>query len=100
MLKHRTKIRISAFLFFIVSSKIIVFQFLAVQPFGIIGDADQYHAYALGLDDHAYNLWSLIVRFLADTGWYSRKGLAWLLLLMNIFLIPVLAACACVGKSM
>src|SRR5690606_17369291 len=88
------------FLVVMIVAKILVFYFCAIQPFGIHGDADQYHAYALGLDDLAYSVWSPALRFLHSIGWYSREGVAWVLLGLNILAIPALAALAVIGRDM
>jgi len=88
------------FLFVIVVAKISVFDFCAIQPFGIQGDADQYHAYALGLDDVAYTIWPPFLRFLHSMGWYSREGVAGVLLGLNMLVIPALAALSVVRRGM
>lgn len=88
------------FLVVMIVAKILVFYFCAIQPFGIHGDADQYHAYALGLDDQAYSVWSPALRFLYSIGWYSREGVAAVLLALNMLVIPVLTALAVIRQGM
>ena len=55
-------------------------------------DADYYHEYALGYTDLAVNFWPVILRFLNDFGLYSRDGISYLLLFINLFIIPFLVA--------
>jgi hypothetical protein len=81
-------------------AKILVFHLCAIQPFGTQGDADQYHAYALGLDDVAYTAWPPALRFLHSIGWYSREGVAWVLLGLNVLAIPALTAFAVIRHGM
>ncbi|GGL88388.1 hypothetical protein GCM10010099_00820 [Streptomyces cinereus] len=62
--------------------------------FGLGGgsDANYYHDYALGYIDLAVNFWPVILRFLNDFGLYSRDGISYLLLFINLFIIPFLVA--------
>ncbi|QCR84853.1 hypothetical protein FEF33_02365 [Moraxella osloensis] len=62
--------------------------------FGLGGgsDADYYHSYALGYTDVAVNFWPVILKFLNDFGLYSRDGISYLLLFINLFIIPFLVA--------
>ena len=62
--------------------------------FGLGGDSDAnyYHGYALGYGDVAVNFWPVILRFLNDFGLYSRDGISYLLLFINLFIIPFLVA--------
>lgn len=62
--------------------------------FGLGGgsDANYYHGYALGYGDVAVNFWPVILRFLNDFGLYSRDGISYLLLFINLFIIPFLVA--------
>ncbi|PAL17400.1 hypothetical protein B8W92_00110 [Moraxella osloensis] len=55
-------------------------------------DANYYHDYALGYIDLAVNFWPVILRFLNDFGLYSRDGISYLLLFINLFIIPFLVA--------
>lgn len=55
-------------------------------------DSDYYHDYALGYVDIAVNFWPIILRFLNDSGFYSRDGISYLFLILNIFMIPFLVA--------
>lgn len=55
-------------------------------------DANYYHGYALGYGDVAVNFWPVILRFLNDFGLYSRDGISYLLLFINLFIIPFLVA--------
>lgn len=62
--------------------------------FGLGGgsDADYYHAYALGYTDLVVNIWPVILRFFNDLGLYSRDGISYLFLFINLFIIPFLVA--------
>lgn len=62
--------------------------------FGLGGgsDADYYHAYALGYTDLVVNIWPVILRFFNDLGFYSRDGISYLFLFINLFIIPFLVA--------
>nr|WP_218950005.1 hypothetical protein [Acinetobacter sp. YH12110] len=53
-------------------------------------DSDYYHDYALGYVDIAVNFWPVILRFLNDSGFYSRDGISYLFLFINLFIIPFL----------
>ncbi|PJI29645.1 hypothetical protein [Acinetobacter pseudolwoffii] len=55
-------------------------------------DSDYYHSYALGYVDVAVNIWPEILRFLNDLGLYSREGISYLFLFINLFIIPILVA--------
>ncbi len=60
--------------------------------FGLGGgsDANYYHDYALGYIDLAVNFWPVILRFFNDIGFYSRDGISYLFLFINLFTIPFL----------
>lgn len=55
-------------------------------------DSDYYHDYALGYIDIAVNIWPVILRFFNDLGFYSRDGISYLFLFINLFIIPFLVA--------
>lgn len=55
-------------------------------------DADYYHEYALGYTDLVVNFWPVILRFFNDLGLYSRDGISYLFLFINLFIIPFLVA--------
>lgn len=55
-------------------------------------DAGYYHIYVLGYSDVAVNFWPVILRFLNDFGFYSRDGISYLFLFINLFIIPFLVA--------
>lgn len=55
-------------------------------------DSDYYDAYALGYVDVAVNIWPVILRFFNDLGLYSREGISYLFLFINLFIIPFLVA--------
>lgn len=73
------------------------FYFLIKNNFISLGlgggnDSDYYDAYALGYVDVAVNIWPTILRFFNDLGWYSREGVSYLFLFLNLFIIPILVA--------
>ncbi|MEG3540091.1 hypothetical protein V5I80_08800 [Acinetobacter radioresistens] len=73
------------------------FYFLIKNNFISVGlgggnDSDYYDAYALGYVDVAVNIWPTILRFFNDLGWYSREGVSYLFLFLNLFIIPILVA--------
>lgn len=55
-------------------------------------DSDYYHDYVLGYIDLAVNIWPVFLKFFNDLGFYSRDGISYLLLFLNLFIIPVLVA--------
>lgn len=55
-------------------------------------DSDYYHDYALGYVDIAVNIWPVILRFCNDLGLYSRDGISYLFLFLNLFVIPIFVA--------
>lgn len=55
-------------------------------------DADYYHNYVVGYVDIAVNIWPVILRFFNDLGLYSRDGISYLFLFINLFIIPFLVA--------
>lgn len=77
---------LKVFLYFLIKNDYI--------SFGLGGDSDAnyYHGYALGYGDVAVNFWPVILRFLNDFGLYSRDGISYLLLFINLFIIPFLVA--------
>lgn len=62
--------------------------------FGLGGgnDSDYYHGYALGYIDVAVNFWPVILRFFNDLGFYSRDGISYFFIFLNLFFIPILVA--------
>lgn len=72
------------FIYFLIKNDFISFDF------GGGSDADYYHNYALGYFDIAVNIWPVILRFFNDFGFYSRDGVSYLFLLLNLFIIPIL----------
>ena len=54
-------------------------------------DAHYYHGYALGYWDNAVNVWPVILNFLNINGYYNRDYVSDLLLVLNLFFIPLLA---------
>ena len=71
------------------------FYFLIKNNFISLGlgggnDSGYYDAYALGYVDVAVNIWPVILRFFNDLGFYSRDGISYLFLFLNLFIIPIL----------
>ena len=75
----------------------IIFYYLIKNDYLSLGlgggnDSDYYHDYALGYVDIAVNIWPDILRFFNDLGFYSRDGISYLFLFINLFIIPFLVA--------
>lgn len=75
----------------------LTFYFLIKNDYFSLGlgggnDSDYYHDYALGYVDLAVNIWPVILRFFNDSGFYSRDGISYLFLFINLFIIPSLVA--------
>ena len=75
----------------------VIFYYLIKNDYLSLGlgggnDSDYYDAYALGYVDVAVNIWPEILRFLNDLGLYSREGISYLFLFINLFIIPILVA--------
>ncbi|MCU4606314.1 hypothetical protein KTJ30_07235 [Acinetobacter radioresistens] len=73
----------------------VCFYFLIKNNFISLGlgggnDSAYYDTYALGYDDVAVNIWPVILRFFYDLGLYSRDGISYLFLFLNLFVIPIL----------
>ncbi|PUR01235.1 hypothetical protein DCL20_07060, partial [Acinetobacter schindleri] len=83
-------------IFFLISSKIIVLFLVKSSSislsFGGGSDAAYYNSYALGYIDVAVNIWPVILRFFNDLGLYSRDGISYSFLFINLFIIPFLVA--------
>lgn len=58
------------------------------QIFGGGNDANYYHAFAIGLDNYAVNLWPVFLRYVNDFGLYDREYVSFFLSFLAIFLIP------------
>lgn len=54
-------------------------------------DANYYNSYAEGSINVAVNIWPVILRHLNDVGLYSRDVITYLLIFLNMLVIPVLA---------
>jgi len=59
--------------------------------FGGGSDANYYNSYAEGYINIAVNIWPVLLRHLNDAGLYSRDIVTYLLIFLNILLIPILA---------
>lgn len=75
----------------------LTFYFLIKNDYFSLGlgggnDSDYYHDYALGYVDLAVNIWPVILRFFNDSGFYSRDGISYLFLFLNLFVIPIFVA--------
>lgn len=53
-------------------------------------DAEYYNDYALGYIDVAVNTWPVMLRYLNNSGLYSRNIISYLLFFISLFLIPIL----------
>jgi len=53
-------------------------------------DADYYHAYAIGYVDSVANVWPVILHFLNDFNLYSREFFSYILLFLNLMIIPII----------
>lgn len=75
----------------------VIFYYLMKNDYFSLGlgggnDSDYYHDYALGYVDVAVNIWPVILRFFNDIGFYSRDGISYLFLFINLFIIPFIVA--------
>lgn len=70
---------------------LIKFEYISLA-LGGGNDSNYYDAYALGYHDVAVNIWPVILRFFNDFGFYSRDGISYLFLFINLFIIPFLVA--------
>lgn len=70
---------------------LIKFEYISLA-LGGGNDSNYYDAYALGYHDVAVNIWPIILRFLNDLGFYSRDGISYLFLFLNLFIIPIFVA--------
>ena len=68
---------------------LIKFEYISLA-LGGGNDSNYYDAYALGYHDVAVNIWPVILRFFNDLGFYSRDGISYLFLFLNLFVIPIL----------
>ena len=64
--------------------------FIAIQYFDIFsrGDAEYYHAYAIGIVDTALNLWPKVLHFLNQFELYNREALKYVLFFLSSVVIP------------
>jgi len=76
--------------FFIILKLAILFlsKLYTHQIFGGGNDANYYHAFALGLDNYAVNLWPVFLRYLNDFSFYNREYVSIVLSFLAIFIIP------------
>ena len=85
---------IFVFVFLIFFSKIFIFLLMKSKliDVGMGGgnDSDYYHAYVLGYESVAVNIWPVILRLFNDLGLYSREGVSYFLLFLNLFIIPII----------
>lgn len=75
----------------------VIFYYLIKNDYLSLGfgggdDSDYYHDYTLGYVDIAVNIWPVILRFFSDLGFYSRDGISYSFLFINLFIIPFLVA--------
>ena len=94
ILKRISNKAISICIFILIFIK-ITFYYLIKNDYFSLGlgggnDSDYYDGYALGYYDMAVNIWPVILRFFNDLGFYSRDGISYLFLFLNLFIIPIL----------
>lgn len=63
-----------------------------IIPLGGGSDADYYHVYAIGYENTAVNIWAEILRYSNNLGLYSREWISYILLFLNLSIIPLLIA--------
>lgn len=84
------------FLFLILFIKVVLYFLIKSNILSIsLGggdDSDYYHAYAIGYESFAVNIWPVMLSFLNQVGLYSRDGISYLFLFLNLFIIPALVA--------
>lgn len=84
------------FIYLLFFSKVVVFILVKDGFFAInLGggnDGDFYDAYALGYHDIKTSIWPVILKFLNNWGVYSREGISYFFLFLNLFIIPILVA--------
>ena len=82
------------FIYLLFFSKVVVFILVKDGFFAInLGggdDGDFYDAYALGYHDIKTSIWPVILKFLNNWGVYSREGISYFFLFLNLFIIPFL----------
>ena len=82
------------FIYLLFFSKVVVFILVKDGFFAINlgggGDGDFYDAYALGYHDIKTSIWPVILKFLNNWGVYSREGISYFFLFLNLFIIPFL----------
>lgn len=77
------------FLVFMIKALLLVLARLyGHEVFGGGNDSNYYHAYALGYDDVAVNVWPIILRYLADYGLYSRVAISYFFVFLSFLIIP------------
>lgn len=87
-----------AILFLIVGVFLLKIIFLILVQNGLLNlsfgggsDANYYNSYSEGSINVAVNIWPVILRRLNDVGLYSRDIITYLLIFLNMLVIPVLA---------
>lgn len=89
-IKLRNKEIFLLIFFFIILKLAILFllKLYTHQIFGGENDSTYYHAFAIGLDNYAVNLWPVLLRYLNDFSFYNREYVSFFLSFLAIFLIP------------
>lgn len=87
--------KVALFLVFLLTGMQIFFwlslQFSSFNVYASGNDGELYHRYAVGLINHASNLWPKILRFLHNLGLYHRSTISFLMFLTTLTIIPALA---------
>lgn len=69
---------------------LVIYFYTGNQFFGGGNDSEYYHSYAIGIDDHAVNIWPVILRWLNDYLYYDRGFITLILSVLGILVIPLL----------
>lgn len=89
-IKLRNK-EIFLLIFFFIILKLAILFFSQMYTYKIFGggnDANYYHAFAIGLNNYAVNLWPVFLRYLNDFSFYNREYISIFLSFLAIFIIP------------
>ncbi|MGP4789276.1 hypothetical protein ACTXGJ_09140 [Psychrobacter sp. 1Y11] len=72
--------------------KVVIYIFVQNDLVDVVlgggSDANYYNSYAVGVYTSAVNIWPEILRYLSDRDLYSRKGISYMLFVLNLLIIP------------
>ncbi|SEO84358.1 hypothetical protein [Acinetobacter sp. yr461] len=81
-------------IFIVLFTKILLFLLFEtdylILPVGGGSDADYYDAFAKGYEDYTTSLWPIFLKFLSDSGFYSRSIISYVIFGIHLFLLPFL----------